>query len=523
MPNQSSAISWQARALDVYSPEVFRLLVDSVSDYAIFVLDPDGIIVSWNIGAKWLHGYDGHEIIGKHVSVLYTPSDLATDKTKHELETAARAGHFEDEGWRLRKDGSHFWADVVTTRILSEDGKLLGFGNITRDLTAQRQAEHRYKLLVEGVLDYAIFSMDPKGCITSWNIGAERIKGYTAEEIIGKRFSVFYTPEDQRARLPDHVLHTAATEGHFEGEGWRVRKDGTRFWASVVVTALRDQDGSLYGFSKVTRDVSERKAMLDKLAQHSQELELRIQEREQSNAELEAFAYSVSHDLRAPLRAISGFADALREDYDSRLDQQGRQYIAEISSAAARMNSLVQDLLDYGRIGRISMPLETVKLLQATENAIRETSDGANLIQLDVPANLAVKAHPQLLTQLIFNLLSNALKFHKPNVTPEVKVKAELQGSFVRFSVADNGIGIAPQHQDRIWQVFERLHDRDTYPGTGIGLAIVKRITMRMHGAGGVESELGKGSEFWVKLPLAAETQQDTTKEETEEEEEKNA
>jgi PAS domain S-box-containing protein len=187
--------------------------------------------------------------------------------------------------------------------------------------------------------------MDAEGHITSWNIGGQRIKGYKTEEILGKHFSIFYTEEDRTAGLPEHILQTAARQGHFEGEGWRVRKDGTRFWASIVVTALRDEDGILYGFSKVTRDMSERKTLLEQLKRHADELEIRVQEREQINAELEAFAYSVSHDLRAPLRAIVGFAEALQEDCAKDLDQQGREYLDEIIRAAARMNVLVRDLL----------------------------------------------------------------------------------------------------------------------------------------------------------------------------------
>jgi PAS domain S-box-containing protein len=327
------------------SPEIFRLLADAVADYAIYLLDPNGHIASWNAGAERLKLYKPEEIIGKHFSVFYTPHELAMDKPAHALRVARETGRFEDEGWRVRKDGSRFWADVVITCIRDENGSIIGFGKITRDITERRQADLHIRLLVESVLDYAIFSMDAEGHITSWNIGGQRIKGYKTEEILGKHFSIFYTEEDRTAGLPEHILQTAARQGHFEGEGWRVRKDGTRFWASIVVTALRDEDGILYGFSKVTRDMSERKTLLEQLKRHADELEIRVQEREQINAELEAFAYSVSHDLRAPLRAIVGFAEALQEDCAKDLDQQGREYLDEIIRAAARMNVLVRDLL----------------------------------------------------------------------------------------------------------------------------------------------------------------------------------
>jgi PAS domain S-box-containing protein len=481
-------------------------MVDSVVDYAIFVLDTNGVVISWNLGAERLKGYKPQEIIGKHFSIFFTPADLAKDKPSHELIGAAEAGRFEDEGWRVRKDGSRFWANVILTRILDESGNLIGFGKITRDLTNRRQAELRYRLLVKGVIDYAIYSMDVQGKVGSWNLGAERMKGYKANEIVGKHFSIFYRKEDVEGGMPDKVLETAAKTGHFEGEGWRVRKDGSRFWASVVVTALRDDIGKLYGFSKVTRDISERKALQDALQQHADELELRVREREQSNAELEAFAYSVSHDLRAPLRAIAGFAEALRQDYDARLDDGGRDYLNEIIAGTARMNTLVQDLLDYGRVSRIDISLEPVKLLDVVNDAVRQLGDErSGSLVVDIAPELRVQAQKQVLTQMVFNLLSNAFKFHSGNSNPEVRLSAQPRNGCIRLSVRDNGIGIASQHQQRIWQVFERLHDRESYPGTGIGLAIVNRAVARMQGNRGVESEVGKGSTFWVELPLAPE------------------
>jgi signal transduction histidine kinase len=250
--------------------------------------------------------------------------------------------------------------------------------------------------------------------------------------------------------------------------------------------------------------MSDRKTLLDELQRHSHELELRVRERDQSNAELEAFAYSVSHDLRAPLRAIGGFADALREECEGQLNQTGQDYLAEIVSAASRMNLLVQDLLEYGRVGRISVPLASVSLLDAINGAVGQLNDvPAGSLAVDVPAGLCVRSHPQVLTQVIFNLLANALKFQRRGVKPEIMAAAELRGEVVRLSIHDNGIGIAPEHQERIWNMFERLHDRESYSGTGIGLAIVKRVMARLQGACGVNSQPGAGSTFWIELPRA--------------------
>ena len=483
------------------SDEVLRLFIEGAPDYAIFVLDPQGRVATWNLGAERMKGYKADEIIGKELSTFYTPAEAAGGKAEYELRTAAEKGRYQEEGWRVRKDGSRFWASVTLVPIRDHAGKLLGFGKITRDLTERRQSEQRYRLLVESVLDYAIFSMDATGHIGSWNIGAERLKGYRPDEIIGKHFSVFYTEEDRKRDLPGYVLRTAVENGHFEGEGWRVRKDGSLFWASVVVTPLRDEEGNLYGFSKVTRDVTERKKLLDTLQRHADELELRIREREEINAELEAFAYSVSHDLRAPLRAVSGFADALREDCGAQLDDTGLAYLDEIAHAARRMSNLVQDLLDYGRVSRVEIALEEVPLGILVNDAAAQVGDRAGgSLRIDVPPEVHVRAHSQLLRQILFNLLSNAFKF-RGEAPPVVEVAVEQRDGFVRLSVRDNGIGIAPQYHDRIWNVFERLHDRDTYPGTGIGLAIVKRGILRMGGRCGVDSEPGRGSTFWIELP----------------------
>jgi PAS domain S-box-containing protein len=247
--------------------ELHRLLVTSVQDYAIFALDPDGYILSWNAGAERFKGYSADEIVGKHFSIFYPPEKIAEDFPSYELREAARAGRFEDEGWRVRKDGSRFWANVVITALRDPDGRLLGYAKVTRDLTQRRAAEEalrlseeRFRLLVQSVKDYAIFMLDPSGHVATWNEGAARIKGYAADEIIGKHFSIFYPAEKQAEHFPEYELEVAAREGRFEDEGWRVRKDGSHFWANVVLTALRDPEGRLVGFGKVTRDLTERRA-----------------------------------------------------------------------------------------------------------------------------------------------------------------------------------------------------------------------------------------------------------------------
>ena len=490
------------RPIKLDSEDVFRKLVTSVQDYAIFMVDPNGYVATWNKGAQRMKQYTPDEIIGSHFSIFYTDEDKSAGKPTKEVEGALREGRWEDEGWRVRKDGSRFWANVIITPVYADDGHLIGFGKVTRDLTERRLAEQRYRLLIEGVSDYAIFSLDAHGNVTSWNSGAERIKQYRAEEIIGQHFSRFYTPEDAAAGLPQKVLATADREGHFEGEGWRVRKDGTRFWSSVVVTAIRDEAGNLAGFSKVTRDITDRKILLDTIRKHAEELELRIAEREQTNAELEAFSYSVSHDLRAPIRAITGFAEALKEDYGQNLDSTAHEYLQQVLDGAARMNRLVEDLLNYSRLSRVEIGLHPTKVADAVGKAAKQVDPAAGSVACEVPPAAWVIAHEPTLVQLLYNLINNGLKFHSPDVEPRVVVRYAEHGGFGRISVTDNGIGIAPQHQDRVFKVFERLHGIEDYPGTGIGLAIVKRGAERMSGRVGLESELGKGSTFWIELPL---------------------
>jgi PAS domain S-box-containing protein len=243
----------------------FRLIVEAVLDYAIFMLDPSGRVVTWNLGAQRIKGYKESEIVGKHFSVFYPESDVRAGKPEWELEVAQREGRFEDEGWRIRKDGTRFWANVIITALRTPDGHLLGYGKVTRDFTERKRheqeladSEQRFRLLVEGVPDYALYLINPEGHIVTWNSGAERIKGYKSEEIIGKDFSTFFTKEDIEAGKPQAILERAAKEGRAEHEGWRIRKDGSKFWVSAVVTALHDKTGNLIGFSKITRDITER-------------------------------------------------------------------------------------------------------------------------------------------------------------------------------------------------------------------------------------------------------------------------
>jgi PAS domain S-box-containing protein len=271
------------------SEEPFRLFIESVQDYAIFMLDPQGRVATWNPGAERAKGYEASEIIGQHFSCFYSLEDVRDGKPQRLLALATKDGRAEDEGWRVRKDGSTFWANVTVTALRDASGELIGFGKVTRDLTerrrtevALRRSEERSRLFIDAVQDYAIFMLDPDGCVSTWNTGAERIKGYKASEIVGQHFSRFYPEYDVRAGKPRWELEVAAREGRFEDEGWRLRNDGSRFWANVIITAVKDNSGTLIGFSKVTRDITERM-----LAQKSlEESRLKLQESERSLRDL---------------------------------------------------------------------------------------------------------------------------------------------------------------------------------------------------------------------------------------------
>ena len=277
-------------------PRLYKLLVEQAKDYALFLLDRDGRIMSWNAGAQRLKGYCAEEIVGRHFSTFYTREAVDSGWPQHELKVATAEGRFEDEGWRVRKDGSRFWANVVITALRDEEGRLLGFSKITRDLTdrklheeALRQSEERFRLLIEGVVDYAIFMLDTDGVVTSWNAGAERIKGYKRDEIIGKHLSRFFLPEDIEAGKPWEELAAARRDGRAESEGWRVRKNGERFWARAVLSALYDGSGRLRGFAKVTQDLTDRR--------HLQDLE-------KATKNVNEFIATLAHELRNPLAPI---------------------------------------------------------------------------------------------------------------------------------------------------------------------------------------------------------------------------
>ncbi len=502
----------------------FRLLVDSIRDYAIFMLDPNGHILSWNAGAEQIKGYTAEQIIGRHFSVFYPAQAVQSGHPDFELRVAIQTGRFEEEGWRVRRDGSLFWANVVITALYDDAGVLRGFGKVTRDLTRRReqeeslrQSEEHFRLLVEGVSDYAIFMLDANGLIATWNLGAQRIIGYEPAQIVGRHFSIFYPPDAIESGWPEHELQVATTQGRFEEEGWRLRSDGTHFWASVVVTALRDEGGRLRGFAKLTRDLTERRRAEVMAADGARRDELLDAER---RARIEAqraarmkdeFLATLSHELRTPLNAILGWTQILRRPRAGA--QPDLHHGLEVIERNARAQiQLVDDLLDLSRImsGRFRLDLrrlESADVLRGVLDSARPAAE-AKGIRLDATIPLeagTIVADAGRLQQVVWNLLTNAIKF-----TPRagsVHVSLNRVETQVEMTVTDSGVGIPPQF---LPHVFDRFSQQDgtasrSYSGLGLGLAIAKQLVELHGGAIVAQSEgEGRGATFVVTLPLAS-------------------
>jgi PAS domain S-box-containing protein len=356
--------------------------------------------------------------------------------------------------------------------------------------------QDQFRDMVAGVRDYAIFLMTPDGIVATWNNGAERIKGYRADEIVGRHFSVFYPPEAIEKGWPEAELTVAARDGRFEDEGWRIRKDGSRFWANVVITACRDDAGRVSGFLKITRDLTDRKRAEERLKDYAERLQL-------SNRELEQFASVAAHDLQEPLRKIQAFGDRLRARAGAVLDEQSSDYLARMLAAAARMRTLIEDILAFSRVGRKGGGFVPVDLTGVVREVIGDLDvrlqEAAGRVELGpLPT---VEADPVQMRQLFQNLIGNSLKFRRPDEPLVVTVTGLARDGLARITVRDNGIGFEPEYRERIFEVFQRLHGHDAYEGTGIGLAICRKIVERHGGTITAEGVPRSGATFLVAIP----------------------
>jgi len=489
----------------------FKLLVQSIIDYAIYMLDPKGFVTSWNTGAERIKGFQTEEILGKHFSTFYTEEDRRAGMPQRVLDTARREGRYEGEGWRVRKDGSRFWASVVVDRINGEAGDLVGFAKITRDMTDKRaaqqallEAERRFRLLVEGVTDYAIYMLDAQGHVTNWNAGAQRIKGYTPDEIVGEHFSRFYTPEDREAGVPQRALETARDVGRYEAEGWRVRKDGSRFWANAVLDAVHDDDGKLIGFAKITRDMTEKREAQLQL-QESREQLFRSQKMEA----LGQLTGGLAHDFNNLLTAILGASDlALRNLGD---EERLKRMLDGIRNSAQRGATITKQLLAFARAQQLELKPVDLKAFLADISTLLRPSVRSNIeLVTEISDHVwNVEADPAALELALLNLAFNARDAMKEGGTLKISATNELlkgkpeglRGEHVALRVSDTGEGMSREVMER---VFEPFFTTKSYgEGTGLGLSQVFGFAKQIGGAVTVESELGKGSTLTLYLPVS--------------------
>ena len=491
----------------------YRLLVEAVTDYAIYMLDASGIVTTWNPGAQRFKGYAANEIIGQHFSRFYTEDDRKTGLPNRALETAEREGKFEAEGWRVRKDGSRFWAYVVIDPIRDRSGQIIGFAKITRDLTERKAAEqvlHRseeqFRLLVQGVSDYAIYLLDLEGNITSWNLGAQRIKGYFANEIIGQHFSRFYTDDDRAAGLPELALETVRKQGRFEKEAWRVRKDGSRFWAHVIIDPIRDDEGSAIGYAKITRDITERRKAEEEL-QKAREFSLQAQK-------LEAIGQltgGIAHDFNNLLMAVLGSLELLRKRLSD--DPKSIALLENAAQGAQRGTTLTKRMLAFARNYEMKKEAIDIPTLVHGMKELVERSMGPSFnMEIRFPLSLnPVEADANQLELALLNLSLNArdamadggdiiLAAREENISAGHRSGLKA-GRYIRLSVTDTGEGMDQETLLKATEPF--FTTKGVGKGTGLGLSMVHGFAEQSGGRLILHSQQGAGTKAELLLPVA--------------------
>jgi len=487
------------------------LFVSGVTDYAIYMLSPEGIVKSWNAGAERFKGYKASDIIGQHFSAFYTPEDIAAGLPARALATALSSGKFEDEGLRVRMDGSRFWASVVIDSIRDESGQLIGFTKITRDVTESRRAadalrasEEQFRRLVQGVTDYAIYMLSPEGFITNWNAGAQRIKGFIDSEVIGTHFSRFYSEQDRESGLPSKALEAALERGSYESEGWRTRKDGSRFWAHVIIDPIKNENGELIGFAKVTRDVTERReasAALEKAKEalfHAQRIE-----------SLGRLTGGVAHDFNNLLSVIANGVALLRMSNQPLTEM--KSTLESMERAISRGASLTQQLLSFARQQPLKESKQDVNQLVASfEPVLRRAMKSSIKFTIDLtPALPPVMIDAVQFESALLNLIVNSAD--AVGTTGEVAVETDLvelsdeqienlsAGTYVRIAVRDTGKGIPKDILDRVIEPFYTT--KPIGKGTGLGLSQVYGMMQQSKGGIKIESSVGEGTIVSLFLP----------------------
>jgi PAS domain S-box-containing protein len=491
----------------------YRLLIEAVTDYAIYMLDPSGIISSWNPGAQRFKGYAPSEIIGQHFSRFYTAEDQEKGIPALALATAEREGKFESEGWRVRKDGSRFWAYVIIDPIWSPTGELIGFAKITRDLTerkaaedALKQSQEAFRLLVQGVSDYAIYMLDTNGVVTNWNLGAQRIKGYSPGEIIGRHFSTFYTEEDRQAGEPQKALETVERAGRFEKEGWRVRKDGTRFWAHVIIDPIRDDRGKLIGYAKITRDITERKNTQQQLDAAREALF-----QSQKMEAIGQLTGGVAHDFNNLLMAVLGSLELMRKRLPE--DAKLKALLDNAVQGAQRGSVLTKRMLAFAR--RQELKKESVdipELVRGMTDLLQHSLGQSILIETRFPlVSKAVLADANQLEMILLNLIVNARDAMPDGGQVVIATREEVlrvgdgsrlkPGAYICLTVTDTGTGMDEATLRRAMEPF--FTTKGLGKGTGLGLSMVHGVAEQSGGWFTLRSRKGQGTTAELWLPAA--------------------
>lgn len=493
--------------------ERYRLLVDAVIDYAIYMLDPAGFVSSWNPGAERFKGYKQAEILGRHFSSFYTEEDKNIGLPQRALAEAQSAGRFENEGWRVRRDGSRFWAHVIIDPIWSSSGELLGFAKVTRDLTerkraeaALRKSEQQFRLLVQGVTDYAIYMLDPDGRVNNWNSGAQHIKGYLPEEIIGRHFSMFYTEADRTRGEPERGLATAAREGRFENEGWRIRKDGTHFFAHIIIDAIRGDEGELIGFAKITRDIT--------AAKESQKALEKAREKLFQSQKMESLGQltgGIAHDFNNLLTVILGSLSIVSRhvSHDPKLSG----LVENAIKGAQRGASLTQRMLAFARTQELKLErLEVSDVIHGMADMTQRSLGPMIQIEARLPLGLAsIMADLPQLELALLNLMTNA-RDAMPNggtivmaarnaCADEGNTMGMKPGDYVCLSVTDTGTGMEESVVSKATDPF--FTTKEVGKGTGLGLAMVRGFIEQLGGTIAIQSTLGQGTAVEVWIPAA--------------------
>ena len=489
------------------------------ANFSSIATDAKGVIQIFNVGAERMLGYTATEVMNKITPAeISDPQEVLTRAAALSLELDApiapgfdalvyKASRGIEDIYELtyiRKDGSRFPAVVSVTALRDAKNEIIGYLLIGTDNTARKHIEERlrwteesYRLMVESVTDYAIIMLDVEGRIVSWNKGAQRIKGYSTEEIVGQHFSLFYSRGDIECGKPQQDLNIVTAKGRFEDEGcWRVRKDGSTFLANVIYTAIRDEGGNLRGYTKLIQDMTERKRLDQLLKEKNAALET-------ANKDLEGFAYSVSHDLRVPLRAIDGFSQQVLKHYADKLDDEGKRYLNVVRDNTKKMSQLIDDILAFSRMGRLGLSVSEVNMEELVREVFEELKPASAERELTIEIKPLPLCHgdPSMLRQVLVNLLGNAIKFTQPKDAALIEVGGRTESAENIYYINDNGAGFDMQYTDKLFGVFQRLHGVAEFEGTGIGLAIVKRIITRHGGRVWAEGKVDEGATFYFTLP----------------------